>query len=62
MMVYLLFYSHDSGDAEDWNTFYTPVEAFSTPEYREARRLNLAALDPDLGFEERDVEVDATWP
>lgn len=48
--------------AEAWNTFYTPVEAFSTPEYREARRLNLAALDPDLGFLERDLEADATWP
>ena len=57
MMVYLLFYSHDSGDAEDWNTFYTPVEVFATPELRRARQLELAQQDPELGFEERDMQV-----
>lgn len=26
--IYLLYYDKDDGSRENWNTFYTPVEAF----------------------------------
>lgn len=59
MMVYLLFYSQDNGDREDWNVFYTPVEVFSTPALRLSRQLALAAQDPHLQFHTQDLQVDA---
>lgn len=57
-MIYLLFYCKDSGDREDWNVYYTPVEAFSTPALRDKRIQELALADPDLEFETCDVELD----
>ena len=57
-MIYLLFYSHDTGDREDWNVFYTPVEAFSTPALRQQRQDELAAQDPGLEFETTEVMLD----
>jgi len=35
--AYLLFYDVDEGSRENWNTFYTPVEAFASEEDRQAR-------------------------
>jgi hypothetical protein len=37
MKIYLLYYDHDYGDRENWNTFYTPVEVFDSKEKRQAR-------------------------
>ena len=37
MKIYLLYYDHDYGDRENWNTFYTPVEVFGSEEKRQAR-------------------------
>ena len=37
MKLYLLYYDHDYGDRENWNTFYTPVEVFDSAEKRQAR-------------------------
>lgn len=58
-MVYLLFYSHDNGDREDWNVLYTPVGVFSTPVLRLSRQMALAAPDPHLEFHTQDMQVDA---
>lgn len=37
MKLYLLYYDHDYGDRENWNTFYTPCEVFDSAEKRQAR-------------------------
>jgi hypothetical protein len=37
MKLYLLYYDIDYGNREAWNTFYTPVEVFDSPEKRQAR-------------------------
>ena len=37
MKLYLLYYDHDYGDRENWNTFYTPCEVFDSEEKRQAR-------------------------
>lgn len=37
MKVYLLYYDTDVGSREEWNTFYTPVEVFTSDEERSAR-------------------------
>jgi hypothetical protein len=37
MKVYLLYYDTDLGTQEEWNTFYTPCEAFDSAEKRQAR-------------------------
>lgn len=58
MKLYLLFCSYDSGDREDWNVFYTTVEAYSTAALRQQRHTELAADDPDLCFEHREIELD----
>lgn len=61
-MIYLLFYDTDRGDREEWNVFYTPVEAFSTTAERDARMAFLRdAVDEDdepcnYEFETRDIE------
>lgn len=60
MNIYLLFYSTDYGEREDWNTFYTPVEAFSSVELRDDRMVDLKKRDPDLNFHTLDVVLDST--
>lgn len=55
--VYALFYDHDHGDRENWNTFHTPCEVFATPADRDTRKAALTAADPDLGFHELDLEM-----
>lgn len=57
MTVYLLFYDKDTGSREDWNTFYTPVEVFSTQELRDKREDELMASDHDLEFYTCELEV-----
>ena len=37
MKIYLLYYDTDYGMAEEWNTFYTPCEAFDSEAGRQAR-------------------------
>jgi hypothetical protein len=38
MKIYLLYYDTiDSGSREEWNTFYTPVELFTSDEDRKQR-------------------------
>ena len=59
MIIYALFYSHDDGNREDWNVFYTPVELFSSHAKREQRIKELAAQDADLQFEMQDLTLDA---
>jgi hypothetical protein len=48
MKLYLLYYDHDYGDRENWNTFYTPCEVFDSAEKRQAR----------IGFIEQQVNED----
>lgn len=57
-MIYLLFHDRDTGAREEWNTFYTPCEAFATREERQARRDFLSQKYADLGidFHELDPE------
>jgi hypothetical protein len=56
--VYILFYDHDgSGTREEWNTFHTPCEAFSTAADRDARKQALSSADPDLDFHEIDLDM-----
>lgn len=56
--VYVLFYDHDgSGTREEWNTFHTPCEVFSTAADRDARKQALSAADPDLDFHELDLDM-----
>lgn len=65
-MIYLLFYDTDSGSREEWNTFYTPVEAFSSKELRSLRVKELKnAVDDDgdpydYQFHTIDVKLDET--
>lgn len=49
MMIYLLYYDQDTGSREEWNTFYTPVEAFSTPELRAERAEQLENMVDEDG-------------
>ena len=59
--VYILFYDHDgSGEREEWNTFYTPCEAFASAMDRDLRKSNLTAADPDLKFHELDLNIPDT--
>jgi hypothetical protein len=56
-MIYLLFYDCDNGDRENWNTFYTPVEAFDCPAKRDARWAVLSAQDPELERHDHDIAI-----
>lgn len=58
--IYLLFYDTDNGDREEWNTFYTPWEAFTTKEARAERKKVLEKRYANLGvtFEEQENELD----
>lgn len=63
MKVFVLFYDHDGGDREEWNTFYTPCEVFSSVEKREARKVELTRKndedeEPPLLFHEIETEMD----
>ena len=56
--VYILFYDHDgAGSREEWNTFYTPCEAFASVADRDVRKQALSAADPDLSFHELDLDM-----
>jgi hypothetical protein len=58
MTLYMLSYDEDNGDREDWNVFYTPVEAFSSDEKRKARIEVLRAANCDYEFHEYEIELD----
>ena len=64
MKLYILNYDTDTGAREEWNTFYTPCEVFSTEELREARIAFLTQEldedgDPyDYEFNKYDTELD----
>lgn len=55
-MIYLLFFDIDSGSREDWNTLYTPCEAFATAEMRDSRKAVIEKLNPEIDFHERELE------
>lgn len=55
--IYLLFYDTDHGEREEWNTFYTPVEAFETKELRKDRRKFLTGKYRELEFHEIDLDI-----
>lgn len=59
--VYLLFYGAENAVCDERNGFHVPCEAFSTPEFLEARRKQLADEDDELEFHVRSVEVDRTF-
>ena len=60
MKVYLLYYDTDYGSREEWNTFYTPVEAFGTPEMRKTRIDAIKAQSEDYKNDDcfHTVDVD----
>ena len=61
MKVYLLYYDTDYGSREEWNTFYTPVEAFGTAEMRQTRIDAIKAQSEDYKdndcFYTKDVDI-----
>ncbi len=57
MRVFLLYYDHNTGAREEWNTFYTPCEVFLDDLDRRARRAFLLAQDPTLRFHEDDLLI-----
>jgi hypothetical protein len=64
MKVYLLYYDHDYGDRENWNTFYTPVEVFLSEAERQARIDVIKAQSEDYTDEDcfYTVDVDVMTP
>lgn len=58
MKIYLLYYDYDdSGDRENWSTFYTPVEIFTSAEMR-LRRINfIKSINTSLQFHTSDEEI-----
>lgn len=67
MKIYLLYVDTvDSGGREEWNVFYTPVEAFTTPQNRDSRKAFLTQKfdkSPNYGkgsydFHEEDLVLD----
>lgn len=54
-IVYLLFYDTDDGCREEWNTFYTPCEAFSSATARSDRMIDLRTRGYE--FHTLDLEV-----
>lgn len=66
MKIFLLYYDTDNGDREEWNTFYTPVEAFTTDGRRECRKKELVIAVDEHGnpknycFHELNVELNET--
>lgn len=59
--VYVLFFDHDYGDREDWNTFYTPCEVFADAATRDAREKYLKVIDGDLHFHTLDLDLHTTF-
>jgi hypothetical protein len=63
MKIYLLYYDHDYGDRENWNTFYTPCEVFDSEEKRQARidfiraQVDEEGEPVDYEFHEVDTEL-----
>ncbi len=55
MKVYLLFYDEEVGGREDWNTFYTPCEAFTGPLVRDKRKAYVLSKRPNVEFHELDL-------
>lgn len=62
MEIFLLSYCEDTGDREDWNTFYTPTELFSTEALRAARMKVLLDENPLLEFHEHEITLDDSVP
>ena len=58
MKLYLLYYDYDdSGARENWSTFYTPVEIFTSAEMR-LRRINfIKSINTSLQFHTSDEEI-----
>lgn len=56
-MIYLLFYDTDNGDREEWNTFYTPCEAFEHESLRAERMEKLKSENPDLDFHTIEIKL-----
>lgn len=46
--IYLLHYDHDTGAREEWNTFYTPCEAFAKKIDRDNREIAVKLEDTTL--------------
>jgi hypothetical protein len=59
-MIYLLFHDRDTGAREEWNTFYTPCEVFTTEAARQARRDFLGEKYKDLGIDFHTLDLDIT--
>ena len=61
MTIYLLYYDTDgTGAREEWNVFYTPVEAFDSEEKRQARIDFIKSQYPDEGYEFQEVDIEFT--
>jgi hypothetical protein len=60
MKLYLLYYDFDQGAREEWNTFYTPVEVFSSELMRARRRRFISAQNPNLLFYNVEVDLSET--
>ena len=57
MKIYLLFYDIDNGARENWNTFYTPCEAFVSTNARNLRKAHIQSLNKSIEFHEIDLDV-----
>ena len=65
-MIYLLYYEINGGegDREEWNVFYTPVEAFSDSATRTKRKdfiLSRVSVNDRVEFNEVEVEVSKSY-
>lgn len=66
MKLYMLSFDTDNGEREDWNVFYTPVEAFSSEQLRQDRIDYLTnAIDEDgykceYSFHKYEIDLDAS--
>lgn len=57
MIVYMLYYDTNSGDREEWNTFYTPGEAFVSDSDRKERIKHIKTLTSEYEFHEVDIPI-----
>lgn len=65
-MIYLLYYEINGGegDREEWNVFYTPVEAFADSATRTKRKdyiLSKYPAEVRIEFNETEVEVSKSY-
>lgn len=64
MKLYLLYYDENTGAREEWNTFYTPCEIYSSDELRHRRieelktAINEDGNPVDYGFHTEEVVLD----